>query len=85
VNSISATLLYGKPHEQATAIGVLGEQRDKSALPLIAPHLAHAYPLVRYYAARALQTITGQRVDLDLGRPTEELRAAATEWLSQHR
>jgi predicted CXXCH cytochrome family protein len=85
VNAISATLLYGKPHEQATAIGVLGEQRDKSALPLIAPHLAHAYPLVRYYAARALQTITGQRVDLDLGRPTEELRAAATEWLSQHR
>jgi predicted CXXCH cytochrome family protein len=81
VNAISATLLRGKPHEQAVAIAVLGEKRDRAALPLVAPHLAHAYPLVRYYAARALQTITGQRVELDLGKSSTELRAAAVEWL----
>lgn len=81
VNAISATLVRGKPHEQAVAIATLGERRDRSALPALAPHLAHAYPLVRYYTARALQTITGQRVDLDLGKSSTELRAAAVDWL----
>lgn len=81
VNAISATLVRGKPHEQAVAIATLGEARDRAALPAIAPHLAHAYPLVRYYAARALQTITGQRVDLDLGKSSTELHAAAIDWL----
>lgn len=81
VNAISATLVRGKPHEQAVAIATLGEKRDRTALPSITPHLAHAYPLVRYYAARALQTITGERVELDLGRPSAELHAAAVDWL----
>lgn len=84
VNAISATLLRGKPHEQAVAIATLGERRDRTALPALAPHLAHAYPLVRYYTARALQTITGERVELDLGRPSAELRAAAVDWLAAH-
>ena len=81
VNAISATLVRGKPHEQAVAIATLGETRDRSVLPALAPHLAHAYPLVRYYTARALQTITGQRVELDLGKSSTELRAAAIDWL----
>ena len=85
VNTISATLFRGKPHEQAVAIATLGERRDRAALPALAPNLAHAYPLVRYYAARAMQMITGERVDLDLGKPSAELRAAATEWLNAHR
>ena len=84
VNTIRATLLWGKPHEQAVAIGVLGELRDRAALPALVPQLAHPYPLVRYYAARAIQTITGERVELDLGRPAAELRTAGAEWLNTH-
>ena len=82
VNAISATLVRGKPHEQAVAIALLGELGDRKALPLVAPHLAHAYPLVRYYAGRALQRITGAKVELDLGAPAAELRAAAVAWLT---
>ncbi len=82
VNAITATVFRGKPHEQAVAIATLGATRDRAALPALAPHLAHAYPLVRYYTARALQTITGQRVELDLGKSSTELRAAAVEWLT---
>ncbi len=85
VNVISATLFRGKPHEQAVAITTLGQLRDRTALPALAPHLAHPYPLVRYYTARALQTITGERVDLDLGRSSAELRTAAAAWLDAHR
>jgi len=84
-NAIRATLTYGKPHEQAVAIAVLGEARDRTALPVLAPQLAHAYPLVRYYAAHALQLITGERVDLDLGRPHAELKQAAAAWLDARR
>lgn len=81
VNAISATLANGKPHEQAVAIITLGEHRDRNALPQIAPHLAHTYPLVRYFAQRALETITGAPVPFELGAPQAELRAAASEWL----
>ena len=84
-NAIRATLTYGKPHEQAVAIAVLGEARDASALAILAPQLAHAYPLVRYYAAHALQLITGDRIDLDLGRPYAELTQAAAAWLDARR
>jgi predicted CXXCH cytochrome family protein len=85
VNAMMSTLYRGKPHEQAAAIAVLGELRDRTNLPALAPHLAHGYPLVRYYTARALQTITGAKVDLDLGRPAAELTTAAAAWLSQQR
>ncbi|CAN5840199.1 hypothetical protein BH11MYX3_BH11MYX3_43120 [soil metagenome] len=85
VNAISATLFRGKPHEQAVAIATLGERRDRAALATLAPNLAHAYPLVRYFTARALQTITGEHVDLDLGKSSAELRTAAAAWLTAHR
>ena len=81
VNTLRATLTYGKPHEQAVAIAVYGQTRDQAALPVLAPQLAHAYPLVRYYAARALQTITGEHIDLDLGKTQLELRDEAAAWL----
>ena len=81
VSTIRATLTRGKPHEQAVAIIVLGDRKHPEALPLLAPHLAHAYPLVRYYAQRALETITGAPVELDLGATAAELRQAADAWL----
>ena len=82
VNALRATLARGKPHEQAVAIAVLGESRDRSAIPLIAAQLAHEYPLVRYFAQRALQTITGAPLPIDVGAPAAEVQRAADAWLT---
>ncbi len=83
VNAIRATLERGKAHEQAVAIVVLGETKDRAAIPALVPMLAHQYPLVRYFAQRALQTITGDPVAIDVGAPAAEVRAAAERWLSK--
>ena len=74
VNAIDATLARGKPHEQAVAIAVRGELRDIRAVPKLVPHLAHAYPLVRFYAHRALEKITGRSIALDLNAPAHTIR-----------
>ena len=84
VNVMRATLLTGKPHEQAVAIAVLGEARDRSATAALAPMLAHEYPLVRYFAQRALQTITGDPVAIDVNAPEADVRQAANQWLAAH-
>ena len=88
VNAIRATLARGKPHEQAAAIAVLGDARDATAIALIAPHLAHDYPLVRYYAKRALELITQHPLAIDVGAAAADVRAATDTWLragSAHR
>jgi hypothetical protein len=82
VNVIRATLERGKPHEQAAAIGVLGEARDTSAVAALVPMLSHEYPLVRYYAQRALQRITGDPVAIDVGGPAADVARAAQAWLA---
>jgi hypothetical protein len=81
VNALSATLERGKPHEQAVAIAVLGQARDRAAIPALAAQLSHDYPLVRYYAQRALETITAAPLALDVGAPAAEVRRAAEAWL----
>lgn len=81
VNAIRATLARGKPHEQAAAIGVLGEARDRTAVAALAPMLSHDYPLVRYYAQRALQRITGDPVAIDVGASAADVARAADAWL----
>ena len=81
VNALRATLTLGKPHEQAAAIAVYGETKDREAVPAIVPMLAHEYPLVRYFAQRALQRITGDPVAIDVGRTAAQVRAAADVWL----
>jgi predicted CXXCH cytochrome family protein len=80
-NAMRATLERGKAHEQAVAIAFYGEARDRSAIPALVPMLAHEYPLVRYFAQRALQTITGDPVAIDVGAPAADVRVAAAAWL----
>jgi predicted CXXCH cytochrome family protein len=82
VGVLAATLARGKPHEQGAAIGALGERGDPSAIPALAPHLAHPYPLVRYYARHALERLTGAPVPVDVDRPAAEVAAAVTRWLA---
>ncbi|MCX5743724.1 MAG: ammonia-forming cytochrome c nitrite reductase subunit c552, partial [Proteobacteria bacterium] len=79
-NALRAAL-DGLPHEQAVAIAVLGEAKDRSAIPLIARHLAHAYPLVRFFAQRALQTITGLPVAIDLNAAAATIRPLADDFV----
>lgn len=75
VNAIDATLARGKPHEQAVAIAIRGEGGDPKAVPKLVPHLAHAYPLVRFYVGRALEKITGSAITIDLNAPAQAIRA----------
>ncbi|HEY0481059.1 MAG TPA: cytochrome c3 family protein [Kofleriaceae bacterium] len=82
VNALRATLARGKPHEQAVAIAVLGRSGDRTAIPALADQLAHGYPLVRYFAQRALETLTGAPVAIDLGAPAAQIRRAAADWLT---
>jgi hypothetical protein len=63
------------------AIAVLGEARDRSAIALIAPHLAHDYPLVRYYAKHALELILGHPLAIDVGASADEVRRATEQLL----
>ena len=85
VNAMRATLLRGKPHEQAAAVAVFGELRERKALSVMAPLLAHDYPLVRYYVKRALEKITGAPVDVDVNAPAAEVLRDAQRWLSSQR
>jgi predicted CXXCH cytochrome family protein len=77
---IAATLVRGKPHEQAVAIGVLGERGAARDVPLIVPNLAHPYPLVRYYAKHAIEQLTGAPLAIDVGRTAAEIKDQLRRW-----
>jgi predicted CXXCH cytochrome family protein len=80
VNAIRATLERGKPHEQAVAMATLGQIGDRQSIAAIARQLSHEYPLVRFFAQRALETITGQPVPIDLNAPAATIRGQADAW-----
>ncbi len=75
---LEATLSRGKAHEQAVALAALGEARVAAAVPGVARQLVNPYPLVRYYAQKALAALRGQAgaCAVDLDRPTPEIAAA---------
>ncbi len=75
-NVMRATVVLGKPHEQAVAMATLGDARDRAAAPLIARQLVGEYPLVREWAKRALTSILG-RCDVDLAADDESIARAA--------
>jgi len=79
---LGATLARGKPHEQATAIGVLGEARSPDAAPGLTAALSHPYPLVRYYAKAALEQVRGAPVPIDVSQDAADVRAAVAHWLN---
>jgi predicted CXXCH cytochrome family protein len=74
---LEATLGRGKAHEQAVAVAVLGEAHARSALPAVARQLANPFPLVRYFARKAVGQIRGAPCEVDLDRPLPEIQAAA--------
>jgi predicted CXXCH cytochrome family protein len=81
-NVLLATAERGKPHEQAVAFYLLGQARSKAAVPLLAGHLTHPYPLVRGYARRALDAIEGAPVPIDIDADDATIEAATRAWLA---
>ncbi len=73
---LPATLMRGKAHEQAVAIAVLGDARRTETLPAVARQLANPFPLVRYYARRAVDALAPRPCPVDLERATPEIIAA---------
>jgi predicted CXXCH cytochrome family protein len=73
---LEATLARGKAHEQAVALATLGAAHATAALPAVARQLVNPFPLVRYYAQRALAALGAGACAVDLDRPTPEIVAA---------
>ncbi len=73
---LQATLERGKAHEQAVALATLGAVHAAGAVPAVARQLVNPFPLVRYYAARALAALRDENCQVDLDRPTPEIAAA---------
>ncbi|MGE0400079.1 MAG: cytochrome c3 family protein [Kofleriaceae bacterium] len=84
-NVMRATLFRGKPHEQAVAMMSMVGAKIENPVAIIAPHMAHEYPLVRFYAKRALEDITGTAIDIDVNKPAAELRPLIAAWLAAQR
>ena len=84
VNAIEATLKYGKPHEEGTAVAVAGRERQRQWLPLVAAQLGNDYPLVRYFARHALEQITGAPLAVDLNAPGADAVKSAQSYLAEH-
>jgi hypothetical protein len=82
---LDATLERGKAHEQATAIHLLGEKGDPSALAPIGRALTHPFPLVRYFAKGALEKLSGRPCDINLDQDDDRIDAAAARWLAETR
>lgn len=80
-NALLATLELGKPHEQVVAIARLGEVRTREAARLLAAQMVHPYPIVRPYAARALENIVGEPSPVDLHQDTAYIERETRGWL----
>jgi len=76
-NVLLATAERGKPHEQAVAFQLLGDARERQAVPVLAKELTNPYPLVRGYAKRALDAIQGSPVPIDIDAPDEVIAEQA--------
>ncbi len=84
VNALEATLKYGKPHEQGTAVAIAGRDRRQDLLPLVVAQLANDYPLVRYFARHAIERITAAPLPIDMNAPGPDMVKAAQHYLEDH-
>ena len=84
VNPLEATLKYGKPHEQGTAVAIAGRDRRRDWLPLIVAQLGNEYPLVRYFARHAVEQITAEPLPIDMNAPGPDMIRAAEQYLAVH-
>ena len=71
------TLASGKPHEQAVALFVFGQRKERAAAALIARQTVNEYPLVREYARAALDAALGRSCAIDLGTDATTIETTA--------
>lgn len=84
-NAILATLALGKPHEKAPALFVAGRAKMNAAARYAEEELTGPYPIVRGYALRALESITGEAAPFDpLAEDDAKIAEEARAWLSKH-
>jgi predicted CXXCH cytochrome family protein len=76
-NVVDATLALGKPHEHAAALGAAGAAKRAASAPLVAKHLTHPYPAVRFFARSALEAIKGHACAFDLDADASTIEEAA--------
>jgi len=81
VNALEATLRYGKPHEQGTAVAVAGRDGRSDWLPQVTLQLANDYPLVRYFARHAIERITHAPLPIDMNLSGAEVLKSAQTYL----
>jgi predicted CXXCH cytochrome family protein len=79
---LPATIARGKPHEQAAAAAMLGEQGSRGDAKAIAPLLGHPIPIVRWYARAALTALAGPPpATLDLHASPSAIAEVAAKWV----
>ncbi|MGH7285698.1 MAG: cytochrome c3 family protein [Polyangiaceae bacterium] len=84
-NAILATLATGKPHEKAPALFVAGQTKMKTAAGYAEQELTGPYPIVRGYALRALESMTGESAPFDpLAEDDAKIAEEASVWLAKH-
>ena len=81
INALEATLEYGKPHEQGTAVAVAGRDRRRDWLPLVTQQLANEYPLVRYFARHAIERIIDGPLPIDMNAAGADVLHSAQNYL----
>jgi predicted CXXCH cytochrome family protein len=81
VNALEATLRFGKPHEQGTAVAIAGRDRRRDWLPLVTQQLANDYPLVRYFARHAVELITAAPLPIDMNATGADVLKSAQTYL----
>lgn len=82
-NPLRATLVRGKPHEQAVAAYLAGILGRGDWAPEVAAELEDPRPLVRFYADQALVRLLGGPSPVDLNQDTAAIRAQAAAWLAR--
>ena len=80
-NPVKLTLLGGRPHEQALAADTAVRSRLPDTTQGIVDLFDNPYPLVRYFARRALEQRFGAPISIDMNLPGAELRRAAQAWV----
>lgn len=74
-NALLATLELGKAHERVVAVYWLGRHRRREALAPIVKELSNEYPLLRFFARDAIESITGKELAIDMHSSGDELVA----------
>lgn len=83
VNALEATLSFGKPHEQGTAVAIAGRDQRRDWLPLVVAQLGNDYPLVRFFARHAIERITAAPLPIDMNAPGPQVVSDAQRYLNE--